>query len=484
MGVIERLSLKNNAAITNIGWKHIALFLHMSRSLKAIDLSGIPFPQSSGDLSRTTTASSGGTTTTTTNGALGKRDLGALITRAIAERLGDKLEELIVSRCGLSTANVSDLVDCAIKCRIHRLGVASNSLNQEALAHIVRYVKSSICEGLDLGGNSLHGSGHLIADTLKADNPLFAISFSDCQLDADDLATIMKPLAVLRSLKFIDLSQNPKLFTGGLNAVPVFRKLLPRLTELKRIHLVDSGLTPDHVIALAEILPDCPAMCHLSILENEPLIKAMNSKEGASQEEACAFFASLMTAVRVSQTIIAIEIEVPSADSSEVVKALASQVVAYSLRNMERSTLGEYGVASNAAPNKDTPDVLLHLVGHMEGYDENHDQDEAAPDEDYVIASTGIVKALGVCLGTRDGASRAQTPRNTSPTTSGPGTPRQGPWRPTSHKKPRDVSLELCESARKIRMRLRPALIKEDKAGNDANYRELDPYLLCWGSDD
>ena len=168
------------------------------------------------------------------------------------------------------------------------------------------------------------------------------------------------------------------------------------------------------------------------------------------------------------------EVEVPASSSSEVVKALASQVVAYTLRNMERSTLTDYGVpATNSLPEKDAPEVLLHLVGHMEGYTENHDDDEPAPDEDYVIASTGIVKALRVCLAT-DGRSRAGS-RNMSPTASGTATPRKGSAalpRPIAQKKPRNVSLELCESARKIRMRLRPALVREDQARNELNYRK------------
>jgi hypothetical protein len=172
--------------------------------------------------------------------------------------------------------------------------------------------------------------------------------------------------------------------------------------------------------------------------------------------------------------MVAIEIEVPSADSSEVVRALASQVVAYTLRNMERNTLNDYGLPeTNALPEKNAPEVLLHLVGHMEGYSENHDNDEPAPDEDYLIASTGVVKALRVFLATdrpsRDGS------RNLSPTASGTVTPKQSGTpllKPSTQKKPKDVSLELCESARKIRMRLRPALIKEDREGNDLNYRK------------
>lgn len=469
MGIIQKLSLKHNPDITGAGWRHIALFLHLSRSLKAIDLSGIPFPKTPADLSRSSTTSSG--SNTTVNGVSGKTsELGALIARAISERLGDKLEELILSDCNLTTANVNDIVDCAMKCKIRRLGLADNNLDQEAIGHVVRYVVSGLCEGLDLGGNDLHRRVNVISEALDDDNPLFAVSFAGCHLDSKDLEIILNNISRLKNLKFIDLSSNQQLFAAKNNAVPIFRKMLPKLSALKRIHLTNVGLTSDHVIALAEILPDCPSMCHISILDNQNLQHAMNSKDGSSQEEACAFFASLMTAVRVSHTIVAIEIEVPSADSSEVVKALASQVVAYSLRNMERSAMDEIGVKTNAMPNKDAPEVLLHLVGHMEGVDGNLDNDEPAPDEDYMIASTGIVKALGVCLGTGDGSSRAQS-RTITPSASGTSTPMQIP-RPTTPKKPRNVSLELCESARKIRMRLRPALIREDKAGNDEKFRK------------
>ncbi|RMZ79342.1 hypothetical protein DV737_g3469, partial [Chaetothyriales sp. CBS 132003] len=477
MGVIEKLSLKGCSALTDIGWRHIALFLHMSTSIKAIDLSGIPFPTAKVGLDRSASVTSHSSTTTangslpTTNQTASK--LSDLFPRAIAERLGNKLEELIMGGCALSTQNIADIVDAAIQTKIHRLGLASNRLDEAALAHVVRYVKSGVCEGLDLGGNDLHGICHLAANALDEKSLLFAISFADCSLDPADLATILKPMALLKNLKFIDLSQNRRLFSGPGHAVPIFRKFLPQLKELKRFHLADCGLTSDHVIALAEILPDCPSLCHISVLGNPSLIKAMNSKDQALQEEACAFFASLMTAVRVSSTIVAIEIEVPSNEASEVVKALASQVVAYSLRNMERG-VEEFGVKSNAIPDRDAPEVLLHLVGHMDGYGENHDHDDPAPNQDYVIASTGIVKALGVCLGSREGSSRTQTPISASPTHSGSSTPRHGPpLRAKAHKKPRDVSLELCEGARKIRMRLRPALIREDKDGNDVNYRRL-----------
>jgi hypothetical protein len=253
---------------------------------------------------------------------------------------------------------------------------------------------------------------------------------------------------------------------------------------LKRIHLNDVGLSSEHAIALAEILPECPVLAHLSILDNPPITELMNSRESAAQEEACALFASLMTAVRLSRTIIAIDIEVPSAESNEIVKALASQVIAYSLRNMEHSALQdlEGSESSKGMPDKDAPEILLHIVGHMDGYKENHDADEPAPDDDYLMGGNAIVKALGVCLGTADDKSRAVS-RNISPSHtpggSGAATPRVSStaFKPACQKKPRDMSKQLLESARKIRMRLKPALIHEDRAGNDLNYRKTNHHF-------
>ena len=468
LGVIEKISFKNNR-FTALGWKHISLFLHISRSIRAIDLSGNPLPGPSAGLTPGILTKSN---TTSSNGSISSIDCGALMLKALTQRFGDKLEELILSNCSLTPNDIANIVESASKCKIKRLGLAENNLGPDALENVGRYLGMGICEGLDLGSNDLHDRLKLIFDGIDSTNTCFALSLSDCNLTPSDLNGIFPVLADLHNFRFIDLSHNQGLFSLKANAVPILRKHLPKMNALRRIHLVDVEMSPDDLIAIAEILPECPSLAHLSVLENHRLTQIMNAKDEASQEEACALFASLMVAARVSKTMIAIEIEVPSADSSEVVRALASQVVAYTLRNVERSAINDYGLAAtNPVPDKDAPGVLLHLVGHMEGYSENHDNDEPAPDEDYLIASTGVAKALRVFLAT-DGPSRDGS-RNWSPTASGTATPKLGgtaTLKPSVQKKPKDVSLELCESARKIRMRLRPALIREDREGNDLNY--------------
>src|SRR6187402_2082123 len=105
-------------------------------------------------------------------------------------------------------------------------------------------------------------------------------------------------------------------------------------------------MTSEQAIALAEILPESPNLAHVNMLENPGLAALADAKDEANQEEACALYASLMAAVRVSKTLICIDIEVPSNDSSEVVKALAKQVVAYCLYNMERGPVAEISKAA------------------------------------------------------------------------------------------------------------------------------------------
>jgi hypothetical protein len=252
---------------------------------------------------------------------------------------------------------------------------------------------------------------------------------------------------------------------------------------LRRIHLADVSMTPEQAIALAEILPDTPTLAHVNIMDNPKLAALANAKGEANQEEACALYASLMAAVRVSRTIICIDIEVPSNDSSEVVKALAKQVVAYCLWNMERGAVAEISEAVPAVSDANgtekgvaVPDVLMHLVGHAEGVPDLHDdEEEPAPDEDYVIGGTGVVKALGICLLNRGNDARRTHSGRVSPDvseyTGRPLTPTDA----VSSGKAKQMSRNLLGSARRIRSRLQPALIKEAKAHDRYNYRTRRP---------
>ncbi|KAL8781960.1 MAG: hypothetical protein Q9213_005768 [Squamulea squamosa] len=475
-GVVEKLSMKNNAKIGAEGWRHISYFINMSRSLRAIDLSGIPLPHPS---SRT------GSSSDTKQAPQSAWDIPTLLQKSVAERqAGSQLEEFVMGECALSTEMIEMIVEAVIRCRVRRLGLAHNELSRAGLQHIVRYLQQNICEGLDLGGNDLREHLYLLADVLDQSNPLYALSLADCKLSPSSISSLLPALALLPNFRFIDLSHNRDLFATQPNALGLLRKYLPQFPIIKRIHLMDVAMTPEHAIALAEILPEIHTLAHVNILENHLISGLASAKDEAGQEEACALYASLMAAVRVSKTIVCIDIDVPTEDSSEVVKALAKQVVAYSLRNMERLPLTEgsdTAVAALADPHGGekhvtVPDVLLHIVGHVDGVPESHDSDDPAPDDDYIVGGTGVVKALGICL--NRAADQRKGSRDMSPAPDHSGT--MNPTRTVLQEsevnkgKAKEMSKNLLGSARKIRARLQPALVREAHAGgNSMAYKRL-----------
>jgi hypothetical protein len=210
------------------------------------------------------------------------------------------------------------------------------------------------------------------------------------------------------------------------------------------------------------------------VLENPKIEALAAAKDSATQEEACALYASFTAAVRVSRTLIAIDIDVPTADNNEVVKALASQIVAYSLHNLERGELVALSPAPEGAAGEDKYDVPVpEILAHIVGGNANEEDAQLVPDEDYVIGGTGVVKALGICLGNAESAMDGLESRPTS----GASTPVRRFSQAPVGKRPRDMSKNLLESARKIRVRLQPALVREDRAGNDLNYRMFSIFL-------
>ncbi|KAI5306839.1 hypothetical protein KEM56_006863 [Ascosphaera pollenicola] len=548
-GGIQKLILNDNRGIGVEGWRSISLFIHMSRTLVGIDLSGIPFP------SRLQT----------------KQDcteVAKIFSCSLQTRLaGDHLMELVLSECNLSTEDVSAVCEAARLVGLRRLGLANNNLSRQALKAVVSYYLAGNCEGLDLGGNDLsleeetdpdspdpldayESSAELLSSTITSAHSLNALSLADCHLTPKMLDPLLRALATLPSFKFIDLSHNRALFSetprstdGDENmrpgphtrhhgktkhdAVTILRKYLPRMHDLRRIHLVDVSLSPDAAIALAEILPDCPRMCHINILENAEiagLTAADKANDESCQESACALYASLMTAVRISNSLFAIDIEVPSVESNEVVKALAEQIVAYSLWNLERTDLvdnvvpqpsaevspGSLVTEVNTKKNVPIPDVLLHIVGAGDD-DIGAEEIEPPPNEDYVITGTGVVKALGVFLGNLDhrrSRSISRRPlhrrgisstsvansitgsaisgpaanRMDSPVPSGLSTPQRrlsgkedmaASTPKHRQKEAKNMSKNLLSSARTIRSRLQIALVRVDQAGDDATYRRL-----------
>ena len=265
LGVVEKLSLKNNPKIGRDGWRHIALFIHMSRSLRAIDLSTNKFPSKAEVVTQSSNhhAHLHGKSQTPIKTPV---DPCLVFERCLLERLaGSRLEEVVMADCNLSPEAVKKIVRGVKEGGISRLGLASNKLDAEAVEAVADYVRTGNCEGLDLGGNVLTADliDVLVRSLEGQDNRLYALSLADCSLSPESLKPLLPALAQLSNFRFIDLSHNRRLFSTQPNAIGLFRKYLPRMKPLKRIHLNDVAMEPEHCIAIAEILPELPYLGHV-----------------------------------------------------------------------------------------------------------------------------------------------------------------------------------------------------------------------------
>jgi hypothetical protein len=457
---IKKLVLKNNSKITSEGWKHIALFIYMCKSIVALDVSMIPFPRHRPQMSSPSTT----TQRTASAEESRSRDVAEIMSKAIAERLGGSgLQELVMGECSLTASSIRKIIDGCVISGIQRLGLATNDLDSEGLEHALHYIRSGVCQGIDLGGNDLREWIPRLCEGLSKDNPMWALCLQDTGLTPESLKILFPALVTMPNFRFLDLSHNKGLFSHN-SSLFLLRKYMPLLKEFKRLHLMGVDLKPADAIAIAEILPDCQQIAHINILENPEITRVATTTDEETQEEAAALYASLTLAAKLSKSLICVDVDVPAPEMGEVVRALAKQVVAYCLRNIE--SLNEVPELNAAPKQVELPHILMHLVGHDDTYCADTDNNAPAPDDAYIVGGTGIAKALSYCL-----SHKATDLGRASQPTSGANTPRSRVEELEEPSKARTMSKNLLETARNTRARLQPALIREAKSGNDMGYR-------------
>jgi hypothetical protein len=470
---IKKLVLKNNVKIGPEGWNHIALFTYMCKSIVALDVSMIPFPKQLTQVPSQTATSppTNGTPLTSPTKDTKRRDVAEILSKAISERLGGStMQELLMAECGLTSPSIRKIIDGCVISGVKRLSLADNDIDREGLEHVQHYVRSGVCEGIDLGGNDLREWIPQLCESLGKDSTVWALCLANTGLTREHLKMLFPVLVSLPSLRFLDLSRHKDLFDQ--TALCLLRKYIPQFKELKRLHLRNLDLKPADAIAIAEILPDCPHIAHIDLLENPAIARVATSTDEETQEEAAAMFASLTLAAKLSRTLICVDIDVPSPEMNEVVRALAKQVVAYCLRNIE--SINEVPELQGVPKEVELPGVLAHLVGPNDDSDVNG-MIQTAPDNDYIVGGTGIVKALSYCLSHKDADLRRG-----SQIASGTATPRSRADVAEEPSKARAMSKNLLDTARNTRARIQPALIREAKGGNDMNYRK---YMLAFSYD-
>ncbi|KAI1811410.1 RNI-like protein [Poronia punctata] len=470
-GVVERLVLKNNNIGVD-GWRHICLFIHMCRSIKCLDLSGVQLPP-------VVELSKGALVHPRPNGdplpATGYYDIPLLLSKSLADRLaGPELGLLNLGATGLLSRDLGLIMEGLLKSKVSRVGLSHNNIDAAGVQHVANFLREARCEGLDLGGNDLRDHLETIAGAIDENGSLWALSLANCNLDSASLSKLFPKLCKLPDFKFFDISHNHALFETEPSAMSLLRRYLPKMDHLRRLHLADVAMSSEQAIALAEILPEVRSLAHINLLENPDLVRLADARTEDMQEEACALYASLLAAVRVSKSLVKIDIDDPSSESGELLKALANRAVVYTMRNLQGvPDIRDASAAESIAQFEKYPDVLRHIVGHEEDYPivAEDDDPELAPNEDYVIGGTGVAKALACVLKNRGHDSSQQSDGLTRELEEGD----VAAPSPLPPGKAKDMSKHLLATARKIQARLQPALASAKASANQDlnNYHRL-----------
>ncbi|EGW30019.1 uncharacterized protein SPAPADRAFT_144212 [Spathaspora passalidarum NRRL Y-27907] len=302
---LEKLSLRN-VAIDDQGWKFLCKFLSRNTTVKKLDISQQKYKPD-------------------TNPGLIRANMNwDLFIKAIILRGG--IEELVINGCKLTDETFTKLINEAVKKSTRRFGIAGIDLNLTKAEVVAGWLTDpeSKCVGVDIASNDL-GQGQLIPfinafNKGTVENLVF-FSLNSTQLtDVEQASDLIKALANVKTLRFLDLSSIPHVFPG---LIATLAKYLPRYYNLRRIHFDFNELTSKAIGSIAAFLPKVPRLFHVSLLGNRDLSPA-------------AVF-TLYTAVKSSNTLHALDL-----DYDLVSEDLASRIAFYLMRNMDTSLKPEY----------------------------------------------------------------------------------------------------------------------------------------------
>lgn len=295
---LEKLSFRN-VAIDENGWLYLCEFLSRTSTVKKLDIS----QQKVKHLTKQTSFRS----------AMNWD----LFIKSLIARGG--IEELVMGGCKLSDDTFENLLENALSISTCRLGMAATEINVAKCEMIADWItrENSKCVGVDVAFNDL-SQGQLRpfieAFNTKPANLIF-FSLNSTQLsDPQEVGELLRSLANVKTLKFLDLSCLPQLFPAVISKLD---KYLPLFHCLKRVHFDLNDLTPQSVGAISEILPKINGLIHVSLLGNRNLPREA--------------IASLYAAVKLS-SIFTLDL-----DQDLVPDELSQRLALYLMRNMDRS---------------------------------------------------------------------------------------------------------------------------------------------------
>ncbi|CCE61924.1 hypothetical protein TPHA_0B02510 [Tetrapisispora phaffii CBS 4417] len=348
----EKLSLRNTS-IDDDGWKFLSYFISKSTSLLCIDLTMVPSIKT--NVQKPSKSSLKSTLKRMECNLDNRSDRNwDLFSASVAAHGG--LEEIIVSGANMSLSQFQNFLSVACQ-KTERLGLAYNNLTVEQMDYLGTWVINSKITGLDLGFNDLHnklsGFTEGVSNVIKrkgekAQFKYFSLNSTNLQVEENASSTTNEPLYLIstlcycQNLRFLDLSNNPKMFPYCrrtlLNCLPVF-------VNLVRLHLDFEKLDSTTVIMLAEMFPLCSKLNHLSMLGTSFGVAAVKA---------------LTDAVEKSNSLITLDI-----DYSQFSEKAKEKLSLFTMRNLQNEASRIQLMNTNKSPNSDRLDSLSNLQSEL-----------------------------------------------------------------------------------------------------------------------
>ena len=318
----EKLSLRNTP-LDKEGWKILAQFVSKCKSLNALDLTMVPAIKT--NVQKPSKSSLKKILPRMEGRMEDRSDMDwNLLTAAIAFRNG--IDEMVVAGAKMSLTQFKTFIEVACV-NVTRLGLAYNELSKEQCVILAHWIVNSKVTGLDIGFNDLQGKlepfCNAVMDKInnKGEKNIFKyLSLNGTNLEVKENDTsenneFLKLLGImcyLENLKFLDLSNNPKIFPYGL---PTLVDCLPVFVNLVRIHLDYDKLERMTIVTLSEALPLCRKLNHISLIGIK--LDLISCK-------------ALMDAFKKSSSLITIDV-----DWAYVPDNIKEQLSLYAMRNIQ-----------------------------------------------------------------------------------------------------------------------------------------------------
>ncbi|KAL3235174.1 MAP-homologous protein 1 [Nakaseomyces bracarensis] len=327
---IEKLTLRNTP-LDNEGWKILAAFItKKDKNFVAIDLTMVPSiktnVQKPSKSSLAKNAANSNTLKRMECNLENRSDMNwDLLTAAVATKSGG-IEEFVLAGARMNHSQFKNFIELACK-YTDRLGLAYNLLTYEQCKILAEWIVTSKIRGLDLGYNDLSGKVDLFTDAVankvqnkgeKNEMKYISLNSTNLSVDADctpennEVLHLLSVLCYSENLKFLDLSNNPKIFP---HCIKTLTTSLPVYVNLIRLHLDYNYLDCTSIVVLAECLPLCSKFHHLSLLGSD--LNLASAK-------------ALAEAVNKSSTLMTLDLEY-----NDIPENIKEKISLYTMRNIQ-----------------------------------------------------------------------------------------------------------------------------------------------------